>query len=746
MHQSSNRPAAAQFGPFSLSFHDRQLSKGTTQLRLPEQALSILEMLVREPGRIFTRDEIQAEVWGENPPFDREHALNVIMNRLRLALRDSARSSRYIETIPRVGYRFTGFVTFTDGAGAPVKNEEAVLQTELLAAQTEFVPAVGTEPPAGNIEPAVGTGLRNAGPWWKAAILKKAGRWGLPFALGVVSFGIWHFLGRRPEVSLPQSVVPILSLPGDKGYPAISPDDKYVAFAWVGPGNPKSPQRDIYLKLLKTGEPLRLTSNPADELAPVWSPDGSTIAFLREEASVKGNFHWGVYTIDALGGQERHICAAGPGLSWSPDGKKLVISSLPDSNGRNHLVQVDLASGAQEELTPPGPWSDSFPVYSPDGKKIAFHRSFTRSAREAMVMPANGGEPVRLTFDKRPVYGVTWAPDSGSIVYSANRGAGDTLWQLPANGGQPSRVSTSNAAQQPSMSATGKLVYRESYTDSNLYVYEGPGWNNAVRVAESSREEHSPRLSPDGEHLVFVSRRTGNEELWTAPRRGGRPLQLTAMNGPDTGSPRWSPDGKWIVFDSRAGGSADIWIIGADGLNLRQLTSEKSEEMLPAWSADGRWIYFCSDRSARRQIWKMRADGGPAMQMSRDGGLEGYETPDGKFFYFTRDFFETGIRRVPAQGGEEHPVPGLEGAGRWRSWGVNGVGVFYFAPPSPGETLYSVRLLGFHDGKEVRLLSSSEPPPRYQSGLASSHDGKVLVLSKTDHIVNDLFLVEFSQR
>ena len=115
--------------------------------------------------------------------------------------------------------------------------------------------------------------------------------------------------------------------------------------------------------------------------------------------------------------------------------------------------------------------------------------------------------------------------------------------------------------------------------------------------------------------------------------------------------------------------------------------------MLPAWSADGRWLYFCSDRSGRRQIWKMAADGGPAVQVTRNGGLESYETPDGEYLYFTRDYFEAGIWQTPVRGGEEKPVRELARAGYWRSWDVSRSGGVLFRRAGKGRDAPSCREL-----------------------------------------------------
>src|SRR6185369_14102483 len=121
---------------------------------------------------------------------------------------------------------------------------------------------------------------------------------------------------------------------------------------------------DIYVKLIGTGTPLRLTTDPAEDSYPTWSPDGRFIAFIREPGKA--------VIVPALGGPERKICDAVPaGLGWSPNGKFLAVVSgrFPSAIS---LVSVD--TGQERKVTSP-PWGslgDSLPAFSPDGTMLAF--------------------------------------------------------------------------------------------------------------------------------------------------------------------------------------------------------------------------------------------------------------------------------------------------------------------------------------------------------------------------------------
>ena len=171
----------------------------------------------------------------------------------------------------------------------------------------------------------------------------------------------------------------------------------------------------------------------------------------------------------------------------------------------------------------------------------------------------------------------------------------------------------------------------------------------------STALEISPRYSPDGKRIAFVSNRSGSDEIWVCGGDGENPIRLSSFHGPLAGSPSWSPDGKRIVFDCRPEGNADIYVVSAEGGQPRRLTTDPAEDIVPSWSRDGRWIYFTSNRNAdggsgRLQIWKMPADGGEAVQMTRQGGFEPMESPDGQWLYFTQDRGSSSIRRMPTGG------------------------------------------------------------------------------------------------
>jgi Tol biopolymer transport system component len=368
------------------------------------------------------------------------------------------------------------------------------------------------------------------------------------------------------------------------------------------------------------------------------------------------------------------------------------------------------------------------------------------------VVPAHGGTVRQLTFDREPTYGAAWTADSREIVFASNRGiGGESLWRIPITGGAPRRLSTTlQGGFYPSISRQGsRLVYTESFKDTNIYAYDGPGFANRSAPGSfggpkglilSSRRDDSPSISPAGDRIAFVSNRTGNEEIWVCDRNGGRLVQLTSFKGPGTGTPRWSPDGHWIAFDSLSAGDSNIYVIGADGGAPRRLTTGRSSNFMPSWSAEGKWIYFKSDRSGNDQIWKIPFTRGAATQLTRGGACEAFASPDGKLVYFTKHGWAA-IWTVPVDGGPEKPLAGLERFDKiFRSWGVLDRGIYFMSrQDAPHQT---IRFFSFATRQITSLVTLDKEPIWNYPDVALSRDGRQLLSASLDQEVNDLMLIE----
>jgi Tol biopolymer transport system component/tRNA A-37 threonylcarbamoyl transferase component Bud32 len=599
-----------------------------------------------------------------------------------------------------------------------------------------------------------------------AAVRRKQRLWygGIAGLLIGLAVAIW-FRGMGPASDPPgppMTSVPFTSFPGNESSPAFSPDGNQVAFCWDGE---KHDNMDIYVQLVGTGSPLRLTTHPDRDLSPAWSPDGRRIAFCRVSSHAME-----VFAVPALGGPERKVADlavggfpffgvfpdawdAGGLIAWSPDGKWLAAIEGSQNSTPPAIVLLSMETGEKRTLTKPPPETsgDHAPSFSPNGDFLVFARRFSAWIDEIYLVslavePSAGDQSRRLTFDRADVMGLDWTPDGRRLVFSSNRLGNIGLWSVPASGGQPEKLPL-DGGMHPSLSRRGnRLAYVRASWDDNIWRIEGPlvrartasgDKKSLSKLVASTRGELSPQFSPDGKKIVFDSDRSGTEEIWVCDSDGTNPSQLTFFGGPPVGSPTWSPDGRFIAFDSRKEGEADIYVIPAQGGTPRRLTPNSSYDARPSWSRDSRWIYFVSNRSGKNQIWKAPYEGGPARQVTDTDGRQAFESHDGKFVYYVKTGV-SGVWRVPVEGGEERQILDRGSVGDWT---VTPDGICFVDLDSERNASFQFYFFKTQRTEKVAVLPEEV---RFARGgaLAMSPDGRWLLYAQNDAFDSDIVLVE----
>lgn len=689
------------------------------RLKVQDQPFQILLMLLKTHGEIVTREALRAALWPADTFVEFDHSLNTAVKKLRQALGDDADNPRFIETLPRKGYKFIAPVQFLEERGEAVVEEQ---------------PAPVPKPES----PADSSVRHKTQLIWVAAI-------GGVAMLLILALVLYLFPGIQKPSSSRVVFSPFTSFPGEEVTPAFSPDGSRVAFAWNGG---KAEDVQIYVKVLGTEHPVAITSGNSLNAFPVWSPDGRYIVFRRAcvpllghhlliQATPCSNGKSGIYMIPSLGGPERllrqtEVVSATGQLSFSPDGKFLAFADIADGRWAIHLMSMDDLS--VRRITEPHTTSgDTEPAFSPDGKWIAFARD-TNASPNIFIIPRDGGTPRPVTkINGLPVIGgLAWTSDGKSMIYG-----GFGLWRLRVSDGVPEPLTTNIWAFYPSVHGK-QVVFADSSWVENIYriAVDGPKPSISPLVV-SSRVEESGQFSPDGNSITFQSTRSGYFEIFRASADGSNQLQLTHLNGPLTGTPNWTPDGKSIVFDSRLAGNADIFAVPSEGGSLRQLTSDPTNEAVPSVSNDGKWLYFASDRDGTWNVWKMPMQGGPAVQVTRDGGFFARESHDGKWVYYAKSLSGHGIWRVPSNGGKEELV--VENPdGYWGYWAVAPQGIYFVSGSDLNPSQLS--FYDFETKRTTKILDLPKPTNSGAPGLGISPDGKTLTLTLMESRASDIIL------
>jgi len=479
-----------------------------------------------------------------------------------------------------------------------------------------------------------------------------------------------------------------IRIPTKPGNGALSPDGKKLAFVskrsiWVVPVHGKvSP--DI------AGEPVRLTGTEgAWRWGMSWSADGKWIAYNIKRNNTVDEIH----VISSTGGEPKKIPVSenrgnhllNYRLSLSPDGKVLAFTSK-EEEGTNKPQEISIYTipvdgGIAKRLTDPGTRE---PAFSPDGKKIAYVKLYRskerRLVKDIWVIPASGGTPVLFSDLPGRGRGPVWSPDGKMIAFNREPGVdneSNEIWIVPVS-------EDGKAAAAPTKIKLPLSTYDflAGWTSDNkiglnlqnpphraIYTVPASG-GNAVQVTPAGWPCH-PRWSPDGKRIFFRW-----DGIASVPSEGGEisigPLDADskiseALPG---GGNAVSPDGEKIVFsgakmvfrDNKKNYEVDIYTIPIEGGEPNKLTISPGQDRFPCWSPDGKKIAFI--RYGYAEPWKemsiciVPTEGGEVRQLTSGSHRVLWSTiawsPDGKSIAYFSD--DKAIKVIPVQGGESRVV------------------------------------------------------------------------------------------
>ena len=266
--------------------------------------------------------------------------------------------------------------------------------------------------------------------------------------------------------------------------------------------------------------------------------------------------------------------------SFSPDGSKIFyVSKL---NGINQVFSMDIDGTNKKQITK-SIYSNYYPFVSPNGDKVLL-MSLQNEKTLICLMNVDGSDFKCLTNQKEEVADPNWFPDGSKIIFSANKEGNNEIYSMNLDGSNRKRLTQNDVEDQtPSISPNGKHVVFVSNRDSNneLYIMDLDG-NNTSRLTKDPKSDRVPRWSADSKKIIWYSRESidvagssknswNSAEIYEINLDGSNRKKLTQNHFRDQ-SPNYSPDGNKIVFTSKRTGKNEIFIMNADGTEVKQLT------------------------------------------------------------------------------------------------------------------------------------------------------------------------------
>jgi len=428
-------------------------------------------------------------------------------------------------------------------------------------------------------------------------------------ALVVAAAGLaWWFQKRGSSAPARSEWVQITNLPDSAVQPALSPDGRMLTFI-RGPKTFNT-SGQVYVKMLPSGEPVQLTHDDLPKMSPVFSPDGSRIAY-----SVSGRI-WDTWVVPVLGGEPRLWLPNTSGLGWI--GKsKLLFSEIKDGKLHMALVTADESRAESHDLyVPPherGMVHRSYP--SPDGKHVLMvemnQRGVMDRCRLAPLDGSSAGRQVgppsgQCTF-------AAWSPDGEWMYFSSDYGGAYHTWRERFPDGQPEQITSGPTEEEGiAMAPDGRsFITAVGLTQSSIWLHDGAG----DRQISLEGFAFDPKFTPDGKRLLYQVRKGASSELWVAELDSGRSEPLLpgialTSNGPGAlGGYDISADGRQIVLASPdSAGKVRLWLSPLDRrLPPRQIPNVEGEQ--PVFAATGE-VFFRKLEGTSAFVYRVQQDGG----------------------------------------------------------------------------------------------------------------------------------------
>jgi eukaryotic-like serine/threonine-protein kinase len=586
-------------GLFEVDLNSFELHKSGRQVQLQEQPFKVLSILLERPGEVITREELQTRLWAADTFVSFDEGINTAIRKLRVAFGDSADNPRFIETVPRRGYRFV----------APA----VLLPTVSTASGTNVSPTTQMQPdnpPVSTIvEVAKQHKLRSSAGVVAFAVLAFV-------VLGVVGYGAYFLFGGRAATRFQNYAISQITDNAKSQAAALSPDGKYILSELVDAG-----MASLWLRHVPTNSDTQVIA-PSEAFYTNFdfSPDGDYFYFRKARSSTLDQFD--LYRAPVLGGNPQIIVRdIDSNTGFSPDGKNIAYERGNNPEVGTFQLLTANADGSNEKVIATGRMDSMhrYVAWSPDGRRIALTDVVGDAPGPIQLMDVASGK----TRDFAAIPGFVflksvWLPDGrGLLVQYQDVSAGlnhNQIGFVSYPGGQFHAITKdTNSYESLSLSADAKSLatvqLKRLYT---LYAIPAAktGANPPV-PAIPQQQEGSLTFSWAGndgfylaedKHLVHVSSDGSNK--------------TTLLNNASITSVSACPDGRILLLSligQGGGNGTNIWRVNADGTNLKQLSNGQRDRN-PECSVDSKWAYYVDANASRVQ--RVSVNGGTPETLS----------------------------------------------------------------------------------------------------------------------------------
>ena len=559
---------------------------------------------------VVSRDQLIEAVWQEKV-FVSDHSLTQLLGNLRKTLGDSSKHPKYIETIPKKGYRFIG---------NKVEDLSRVLQ-----------PKVNNKPEQN----------------FKEKKFSKNTFIIVFLCLSLLVAALWFLnnsISDNKSINSPvgkRDVSALTNFPGVERYPSASPDGKWLVFSWENHQKPSN----LFLKSLhdKSTKPIQLTDSNVKEMGPTWSPDSKNIAFVR----ITGENECAVIKLSIATRKESFLTRCGNSqfsgdtLAWAPDGS--IYFKSADNSKTSSSIGI-YKQGVTDALLPCRTmcqYEDMDISWSPSGKNFVVTRQISLTGQDLFLYSADlSVAEVRISFDEVQILGHSFSDDGKTLFYSTLKNSSPEIWQYDIKSEKHTQISPNGeVAIYPSVwRGANKLIF--SKQDRIFYI--GQANINTLTptispLVQSYSSNFDPSYDENSGHVAYTSDISGHSEVWISNLNGSEYKQVTES---DYGalSPSWSKDGSklvYILYDTKEKGVIQWLDTTTQIVNI--IDTSLTELWGPQFNHTQDAIFVSGKKDNKRYIWQISLDDNSIKKVSGQGAYIGKIDKNSGVLYYNKE-------------------------------------------------------------------------------------------------------------
>ncbi len=615
------------FDEYVLNPKDKILYLVNDRVQLPAKAFETLKLFVERSGEVISKEEMIDIIW--EGTFVEENNLSQKISILR---RIFGKDKKFIETIPKIGFRFVEPVRIERNGFTANSNVER----SLAPLQNNFSTPPETDI-AAKIDKQNTERIRSS--FYLAPLILL-----LTLVLGTAAYFVFGAYGKGPQSKKPSASFDYTELTdtGDVDSSAVSNDGKFIAFTKLTRhlGVEKTSLR-LMDTVSKNAVEIKINGNIQPGFV-TFAPDGESIYFRTLGNS---NQYEKIYQISKFGGEAKLIAEDIWGkFSISPDGKKLTYVHREIAGDRRKIIIQNIESGEKEvildSLERPNLKPHHVPSFSPDQKFLAFSPLERVDGNATIVVIDISSKQTRSILT--PLYSiksVIWTPTGdGFYIDALELGKRFQLWNISYPGGELERVtSDADSYHDLSVSKDGIIVSNRVDMNSNVWIVPEAKWENAKQLTHGEAELGgllTTQFIPNGDILYNARFKTGsNIRLMSSNGENGRVFVDKQLRTDHNFSFSKSRELIFFEFEDR------IWRAKFDGSGAKEVKlGDALKISSPTVSYDDKWLYFVKREKDKDAIWRISLDGGNTelVYTAENFTPETFLTasPDGKYLAF----------------------------------------------------------------------------------------------------------------